>query len=90
MKVSRHALIPFSDHQMFDLVLDVVRYPEFLPWCSAGQVLELDEHSQLAKLTISKDCLSKFYNPKSTDPARRDSFESRGGAFSFALWELVV
>ncbi|MBK8974174.1 MAG: type II toxin-antitoxin system RatA family toxin [Hahellaceae bacterium] len=49
---------------MFDLVLDVVRYPEFLPWCSAGQVLELDEHSQLAKLTISKATVSQSFTTR--------------------------
>ncbi|RMF39224.1 MAG: type II toxin-antitoxin system RatA family toxin [Alphaproteobacteria bacterium] len=27
--------VPYSADQMFDLIADVERYPEFLPWCSA-------------------------------------------------------
>ena len=32
--VSRSALVPYSRAQMYALVEDVERYPEFLPWCS--------------------------------------------------------
>lgn len=41
MAVTRHAerkVLPFSPQQMFDLVADVARYPEFLPWCTAARV----------------------------------------------------
>lgn len=30
--------VPFSAEQMFDLVADVARYPEFLPWCAAARI----------------------------------------------------
>ncbi len=30
--------LPFSQQQLFDLVADVERYPEFLPWCAACRV----------------------------------------------------
>lgn len=30
--------LPYTAEQMFDLVADVKRYPEFLPWCSAARV----------------------------------------------------
>lgn len=30
--------LPYSARQMFDLVADVDRYPEFLPWCAAARV----------------------------------------------------
>ena len=26
-------MLPYTPEQMFDLVADVERYPEFLPWC---------------------------------------------------------
>ena len=38
--ITRSALVPYSDRQMFDLVADVERYPQFLPWCGGTQVLE--------------------------------------------------
>ncbi|MBT0956949.1 type II toxin-antitoxin system RatA family toxin [Alphaproteobacteria bacterium KMM 3653] len=30
--------LPHSAQQMFDLVADVARYPEFLPWCAAARI----------------------------------------------------
>lgn len=30
---SEQKTLPFTPHQLFDLVADVERYPEFLPWC---------------------------------------------------------
>jgi len=30
--------VPYTREQMFDLVADVERYPEFLPWCIACRV----------------------------------------------------
>lgn len=41
MAVTRHAerkVVSFTPKQLFDLVADVPRYPEFLPWCTAARV----------------------------------------------------
>lgn len=46
-KILRH-----SPEQMFDLVADVQRYPEFLPWCVGARVLSRDEQVLVADLTI--------------------------------------
>ncbi len=47
---SERRLVGYAPRQMFDLVADVPRYPEFLPWCTAARVrkresasLEIDE-----------------------------------------------
>lgn len=32
--------LPYTAQQMYDLVADVERYPEFLPWCAAARVRE--------------------------------------------------
>ena len=37
-RVDRSLLVPYSDAQMFALVRDVERYPQFLPWCPSTQV----------------------------------------------------
>jgi coenzyme Q-binding protein COQ10 len=34
--------LPYSREQMFDLVADVERYPEFLPWCVACRIRQQD------------------------------------------------
>ncbi len=39
---SENRILPFSAEQMFDLVLDVAKYPEFLPWCVATRVKSKD------------------------------------------------
>ncbi|HEU4622698.1 MAG TPA: type II toxin-antitoxin system RatA family toxin [Burkholderiaceae bacterium] len=38
--VNKSVLIAYSAEQMFDLVADVARYPEFLPWCPKAELHE--------------------------------------------------
>ena len=38
---TRH--LPYSPQQMYDLVADVERYPEFLPWCAAARIRQTTE-----------------------------------------------
>jgi len=38
-EVRRSALLPYTAGQMYGLVTDVERYPEFLPWCNAARIL---------------------------------------------------
>ncbi len=33
-------VMPYSADQMYGLIADIGRYPEFLPWCSAARVRE--------------------------------------------------
>ena len=40
---SEQRVLPFSAAQMFDLILDVAKYPEFLPWCAATRVKSKDD-----------------------------------------------
>ena len=35
---SETRFLPYSPQQMYDLVADVSRYPEFLPWCAAARI----------------------------------------------------
>jgi coenzyme Q-binding protein COQ10 len=44
--------LPYTSEQMFDLVADVRRYPEFLPWCVGAQVISRNESELIADLTI--------------------------------------
>jgi ribosome-associated toxin RatA of RatAB toxin-antitoxin module len=37
--VRRSALLPYAPAQVYGLVADVERYPEFLPWCNAARIL---------------------------------------------------
>jgi coenzyme Q-binding protein COQ10 len=41
MKVhSERRILPFTPEQIFELVGDVARYPEFLPWCTGARIRE--------------------------------------------------
>lgn len=44
--------VPYRDDQLFDLVADVGRYPEFLPWCVAARLRSRTETEMVADLTI--------------------------------------
>jgi coenzyme Q-binding protein COQ10 len=49
--------LPYSAAQMYDLVADVARYPEFLPWTAAARINsrkeEGDHEVMLADLVVS-------------------------------------
>ncbi len=47
----RHPL-PYTPEQLFDLVADVDRYPEFLPWCMATRVRQQDDKEMIADMVI--------------------------------------
>lgn len=47
---TRH--LPYTCEQMFDLVADVKRYPEFLPWISAMRVRRDGETETLADMIV--------------------------------------
>lgn len=60
-QVSRSALVPFSAEQMFHLVNDVERYPEFLPGCSGARILESSSQKMVAAVDVSKAGISKTF-----------------------------
>ena len=60
-KVTRSALVSFSADQMFDLVNDVARYPEFLPGCSGSRVIEFSDSAMVASVDVSKSGISKTF-----------------------------
>ena len=51
-EVRRSALLPFTPLQMYELVADIRRYPEFLPWCTSAEVLDEDSEHVTAKLGL--------------------------------------
>ncbi|HEX8555531.1 MAG TPA: type II toxin-antitoxin system RatA family toxin [Sphingomonas sp.] len=47
---TRH--LPYTPEQMFDMVADVKRYPEFLPWVTAMRVRKDGETETLADMIV--------------------------------------
>jgi coenzyme Q-binding protein COQ10 len=52
---------PYTTQQIFDLVIDIERYPEFLPWCRAARILERNEHRIRAELVVSFKHITQSY-----------------------------
>jgi len=44
--------LPYTPEQMYELVADVGKYPQFLPWCVAARVRSRTETELVADLTI--------------------------------------
>ncbi len=44
--------LPYTPEQVFDLVADIERYPEFLPWCVGARIRERRDNIILGDLLI--------------------------------------
>jgi len=58
--------LPYNPEQLFDLVADVGRYAEFLPWCRAARVLERKENEFLGELVICYKHMCESYTSRVT------------------------
>lgn len=62
--------VPYSAAEMFALVADVERYPEFIPWCVALRVVERGEGTLLADMVVAyKVFRERFRSRVRLDPA---------------------
>tara|TARA_B100000470_G_C19699734_1_gene350325 strand:- start:33 stop:377 length:345 start_codon:yes stop_codon:yes gene_type:complete len=52
--VNRTALVRHTPQQMFDLVNDFERYPEFLPGCRRARLLEKDDQHLVGEMTLGR------------------------------------
>lgn len=53
-EVKRNALVPYTPAQMFALVEDFERYPEFLPWASGATLLSRQDNEQVGRLEMER------------------------------------
>lgn len=53
-QVDKSALVPFPAEAMFDLVADVERYKEFLPWCSDSRLVSESENRLCGRIEVSR------------------------------------
>lgn len=54
----------FSTKQLFLLVKDIEKYPEFLPWCSAARVDNVGDNELRAELVIKFSMIRENYVSK--------------------------
>jgi ribosome-associated toxin RatA of RatAB toxin-antitoxin module len=64
--VERSAIVAFTPAQMFALVDDVPRYPEFLPWCTGARAERTSPTERLASIDISKGTIKMQLTTRNT------------------------
>lgn len=63
-EIKRTALVTYSPEQMFDLVVDVERYCEFLPWVAGARVHERNESGLLASMTMERGGMRQSFTTR--------------------------
>ncbi|MEQ1790426.1 MAG: type II toxin-antitoxin system RatA family toxin [Rickettsiales bacterium] len=63
---------PYTPQQIFALVADIEKYPEFLPWCRAARVIERSENEFLGELIISFIHITEQYTSRVTLTSPQD------------------
>lgn len=44
--------LPYTPQQLYDLVIDIERYPAFLPWCVGARIISKSDSEIIADLTV--------------------------------------
>ncbi|AWX14237.1 ubiquinone-binding protein [Mergibacter septicus] len=82
--INQTALVAYSAEQMYLLVNDYQRYPEFLPGCVASRTIDQGEYSLTAELTISKAGISQSFSTHNTmQPNREIIMKLSKGPFTY-------
>ncbi len=69
--VHKSVLIWYSAEEMFALVTDVPRYPQFLPWCDHAAVVEADAAGMVAEIGISLGGIRQVFVTRNNHVAGR-------------------
>jgi ribosome-associated toxin RatA of RatAB toxin-antitoxin module len=81
--VHKSVLIWYSAEEMFELVTDVDRYPEFLPWCDKASAHERTEAGMLAEIGIAFAGLHQTFRTRNEHvPGREVHIRLVEGPFS--------
>jgi coenzyme Q-binding protein COQ10 len=73
-------LLPYTQEQLFNLVADIERYPEFLPWCLAARIRKREARTIHADLMIGFRMVRERFTSKVelTPPHRIDVAYAEG------------
>jgi ribosome-associated toxin RatA of RatAB toxin-antitoxin module len=90
--VHKSVLIWYSAEEMFALVTDVARYPEFLPWCDKASVLATDDKGMKAEVGIAFGGIHQTFTTRNEHvPGRAVSIQLLDGPFSHldGQWKFI-
>ncbi|MBM3506274.1 MAG: type II toxin-antitoxin system RatA family toxin [Alphaproteobacteria bacterium] len=83
-------VLPYTVAQMFDMVADIEKYPEFLPWCTGVRIVERKDGELIAGLGIGYGPLTETYTSRVIlERPRRIEVVGIKGPFRYLdnLWE---
>jgi coenzyme Q-binding protein COQ10 len=76
--------LPYTPEQLFALVADIERYPEFLPWCVGARIRERQPELVVADLVIGfKMFRERFTSRVALDPPRQIDVAYAEGPFRY-------
>ncbi len=76
--------LPYTPEQVFDLVADIERYPEFLPWCVGARIRERRDNVILGDLLIGwRMVREKFTSRVTLNRPDRVDVEYAQGPFKY-------
>ena len=81
-RVEKSALVPHSDQAMFDLVADVERYKDFLPWCSDSRLVSRGDRELCGLIEVSRLGITQAFSTcNELDPPGRMGIALHEGPF---------
>jgi coenzyme Q-binding protein COQ10 len=77
-------VVPYTIQQMYDLVAEVERYPEFLPWCIGARILKRETNILYAELIIGWKVLRERFSSKvNLKPPHSVQFDYTNGPLKY-------
>ncbi len=82
-EIKRSALMPYPAMVMYDIVNDVSRYPEFLPWCGDVKIHHADTDSMEAAILMQAVGLNHWFTTRNRmQPGKSIEISLVDGPFS--------
>jgi coenzyme Q-binding protein COQ10 len=61
---SESRIVPFSARQLFDLVMDIEKYPQFLPWCIGARINSKSKNDLNADVIIGYKVFREVFSSR--------------------------
>ena len=95
-KASIKKIIPCKKKDLIEMVLDIEKYPEFVPWCLNGKIYKKNDMKDIveleAELTVGKKFLNQTYKSHVTYYKNKDKIvvNNIGGPLKHLVneWEI--
>lgn len=81
-EVTRSALVPLSAEKLYALIIDIERYPEFVPGCTRARIEERGDNEVVATLGVKRGGLDTEFTTRNTlEPGRSVTMRLVRGPF---------